>query len=74
MSDGWLVGGPVLCLGKRPPVPGETTRAVITPSAPGGFRLWETVTVGDDLRMFEGTRLCGIGTNGSTAESASRSA
>jgi hypothetical protein len=61
MSEGWLVGGPVLCLGKPLLVPGETTRAVITPSSPDGLRLWETVTVGDDLQMFEGARLCGIG-------------
>lgn len=61
MTDG-QVGAFVLHLAATPLAPGETARAVIVPLAPVSMPLWEQVQVGDELRMFEGGRLCGIAT------------
>ena len=53
------VGAPVLWMGKEALVPGATARAVIVPLAPGSLNLWRLVKVGEELRMFEGARVCG---------------
>jgi hypothetical protein len=55
------VGAPVLRFGREPLAPGETTRAVVIPRAPQSMHLWLEVKVGDELRMFEGPRVCGTG-------------
>lgn len=53
------VGAFVLWLSPFPARLGDTVRAVIVPFAPGSLPLWEQVRVGDELRMFEGPRVCG---------------
>ena len=52
-------GAMVLSLGSVPFAPGDTTKAVIVPFASGSLFLWQQVKPGDDLRMFEGARICG---------------
>jgi hypothetical protein len=56
------VGAPVLWFGHFPVALGDTVRAVILPFAPGSLRLFRAVRPGDELRMFEGSRVCGRGT------------
>lgn len=53
------VGAPVLCFGNFPLALGDRTRAVIIPLVDLSLELWRAVQVGDDLRMFEGPRICG---------------
>ncbi len=53
------VGAFVLWFGGFPVALGNTTRAVIVPFAPGSLPLWREVRPGDELRMFEGARVCG---------------
>ena len=36
-------------------------RAVIVPLAPGSMPRWHEVVPGDELRMLEGSRVCGLG-------------
>lgn len=52
----------VLHLANTPLALGETARAVIVPAAPRSLPMWQAVKVGDELRMFEGARLCGVAT------------
>ncbi len=54
------VGALVLGLAHFPVLLGETVRAVIVPFAPGSLSMWEQVSVGDELKMFEGPRICGL--------------
>lgn len=61
MTGANQVGAPVLRFGREPIAPGESTRAVIVPLAPQSMHLWREVKIGDELRMFEGPRVCGIG-------------
>jgi hypothetical protein len=53
------VGALVLWLGRSPVALGDTTRAVIVPSLPGLLPVWRDARPGDELRMFEGPRVCG---------------
>ena len=55
------VGAPVLCFGSTPLHPGDRTRAVIIPLVDLSLPLWEEVKVGDELRMYEGPKVCGYG-------------
>ena len=59
MSGTDQVGGFVLWLGHVPVHLGETVRAVVVPFHPGTLQLWRSVQQGDELRMFEGARICG---------------
>ena len=56
------VGAFVLWLGQFPVRLGQTVRAAIVPLAPGSLPLWQAVHRGDELRMFEGARVCGLAT------------
>lgn len=53
------VGAPLLWMGKEALVPGATARAVIIPLVGNSLRLWRLVESGDELRMFEGAKVCG---------------
>jgi hypothetical protein len=53
------VGAPVVCFGKFPLHPGDRTRAAIVPLVDLSLDLWHALSVGDELRMFEGSRICG---------------
>jgi hypothetical protein len=54
------VGGPVLCSSAAQVAPGESARVVIIPLAEQSLPLWRQVHDGDELRMFEGPRVCGL--------------
>lgn len=56
------VGAPILCFGSLPLHPGDQTLAVIIPLVDLSLPLWEAVSVGDELRLYEGARDCGSGT------------
>lgn len=55
-------GGPVLCSSARQIAPGGTARIVIIPLADESLPLWRQVREGDELRLFEGPRICGLAT------------
>lgn len=59
MTGNDQVGAVVLALGQYPLEPGDTTRAVIVPFAPGSLPLWQEVKPGDHLRTLEGARIVG---------------
>ena len=60
MAETDQAGAPVLCFGNFPVALGATTRAVIVPLAPASMPLWREVRRDDKLRMYEGSRVCGI--------------
>ena len=62
MTGAEQVGAPVLCFGHYPVRPGDRTRAVIIPLVDLSLEHWRTVAVADELRMFEGPRVCGLAT------------
>jgi hypothetical protein len=55
-------GAPVLCSSASQIAPGGQARVVIIPLSDHALPLWRQVRVGDELRMFEGTRICGHAT------------
>jgi hypothetical protein len=54
------VGAPVACFSQAGVSPGDRVRAVITPLYLETLPLWRALVPGDELRMFEGHRICGI--------------
>ncbi len=62
---GWPYGdqtaAPVLGFSKTNVQPGEHCRAVIVALFPVEVPAWRDVAVGDELRMYEGSRICGRG-------------
>lgn len=62
----WGVGeqtaGPVLGFSADDIQPGDTVRAVLVPTIPDHLPGWRKVEVGEVLRMYEGPRVCGLGT------------
>ena len=60
--DGDQTAGPVLGFTKSGISPGETTEAVIIPMFADHVPQWWDVGPGDVLRMYEGSRICGIAT------------
>lgn len=61
MSGTEQVGAPVLCGWPTRLAPGEQGRVVIIPAFPASLRLWHTVRIGHEIRMFEGPTVCAIG-------------
>ncbi|MGO4249452.1 hypothetical protein AB4Y87_19740 [Paenarthrobacter sp. RAF54_2] len=63
---GWPVGeqtaAPVLGFSKENIQLGESARAVIVPLFLDSVPAWAEVRPGDELRMYEGPRICGMGT------------
>ena len=61
MPDREQVGAPVFCASSVEVTPGSSARAVIIPLFEGSLPQWRSVRVGDELRMYEGSRICGLG-------------
>jgi hypothetical protein len=61
-ADGEQAGAPVLGFSREDIRPGETVRAVIAPFFFEGVPAWRDIVPGDELRMYEGRRICGRGT------------
>ncbi|MEV6284298.1 hypothetical protein [Kribbella sp. NPDC051770] len=61
-GPGEQTAGPVLGFSTTDIQPGESTRAVLVPTIPDHFPTWRMVQRGDVLRMYEGPRVCGLGT------------
>jgi hypothetical protein len=55
-------GAPVLCCSASVLAPGESARAVIIPLTDASLVEWQLLGQGDELRMFEGARVCGHAT------------
>jgi hypothetical protein len=55
-------GAPVLCSSASQVAPGAAARIVVIPLASHSLPLWRQVHDGDELRMFEGPRICGHAT------------
>lgn len=55
-------GAPVLCFEFFPVPLGASLRAVIVPAFPQTLGEWRRVEVGNELRMYEGPRICGTAT------------
>lgn len=62
MSHAEQTGAPVLCFESFPVQLAVTVRAVLVPLYPQMLPEWKRVAVGDELRMYEGARVCGIAT------------
>lgn len=60
-ADGEQTAAPVLGFSRSDIHPGDTVRAVAVPLFPAEVPAWRTVAVGDTLRMYEGSRICGYG-------------
>jgi hypothetical protein len=56
------IGAGVLWLGTYPVEPGETVRAVVVPLTSKSIPRWRVVAPGDELRLFEGKKVCGLAT------------
>ena len=54
-------GAPVLAFSRSNIEPGDVVRLVIVPPFPEMLDQWANVEPGADLRMFEGSRICGVG-------------
>ena len=54
-------GAPVLGFDQTSIAPGDTVRVVIVPPYPPMVQAWTQVQPGDDLPMYEGSRICGHG-------------
>jgi hypothetical protein len=61
-ADGEQAGAPVLGFSRQNIQPGETVRAVIAPFFFEEVPAWRDVAPGNELRMYEGLRICGRGT------------
>ncbi len=59
--DGDQTGAPVLGFSRSDIQPGDDVRAVIVPMFPEDVPAWHDVAAGDVLRMYEGSRICGLG-------------
>lgn len=57
--DGDQTGAPVLGFSRSDIQPGGDVRAIIVPPFPGAIPSWQDVAAGDELRMYEGPRICG---------------
>jgi hypothetical protein len=62
MTGQGQAGAPVLCSSASQVAPGAAARIVIIPLAGHSLPLWRKVHDGDELRMFEGPRICGHAT------------
>lgn len=60
--DGDQTAAPVLGFSTSNIRPGDTTEAVIIPLFADHVPQWWDVAPGDVLRMYEGSRICGIAT------------
>lgn len=58
-ADGEQTGAPVLGFSRSGIQPGDDARAVIVPMYPAEVPAWHDVEVGEALRMYEGSRICG---------------
>ena len=61
-EDGRQSGAPVLGFAASDIQPGDTTNAVIVPLFAESEPAWWSVSSGDVLRMYEGSRIVGIAT------------
>jgi len=61
-ADGKQAGAPVLGFSRQNIQPGDTVLAVIAPFFFEGVPPWRDVAPGDELRMYEGSRICGHAT------------
>lgn len=61
-ADGEQTAARVLGFSREDIHPGETVRAVIVALFFGSVPAWKGVGPGDELRMYEGLRICGRGT------------
>jgi hypothetical protein len=62
MTGAEQAGAPVLCSSASEIAPGGLARVVIIPLSDHALPRWQQVRDGDQLRMFEGTRICGHAT------------
>jgi len=60
-ADGEQTAGPVLGFSRANIQPGERTRAILVPLFPEHAPGWLDVRANDELRMYEGSRICGRG-------------
>lgn len=58
--DGDQTAAPVLGFSRTNIHPGEDARAVLVPLFPEKATAWRSVTPGASLRMYEGSRICGV--------------
>jgi hypothetical protein len=61
-GDGEQTAGPVLGFSEADIQPGDAVRAVLVPTIPDHLPGWRKVQAGELLRMYEGPRVCGLGT------------
>jgi len=59
--DGDQTAAPVLGFSRVDIQPGDDVRAVIVALFPVEVPMWRAVVAGDELRMYEGSRVCGRG-------------
>ncbi|MEV7962517.1 hypothetical protein [Oerskovia paurometabola] len=59
--DGDQTAAPVLGFSRVDIRPGDNVRAVIVPLFPVEVPTWRGVVAGDELKMYEGSRICGRG-------------
>jgi hypothetical protein len=59
--DGEQTAGPVLGFSRTNVHPGEKVRAIVVPLFVEHYPEWRDVAPGDVLRMYEGSRVCGLG-------------
>jgi hypothetical protein len=60
--DGEQTAAPVLGFSQEDIQPGESVHAVIAPLVVERVPAWKALRPGDELRMYEGLRICGRGT------------
>lgn len=60
-ANGEQTAAPVLGFSRSDIRPGDAVRAVAVPLFPAEMPAWRAVAVGDTLRMYEGSRICGRG-------------
>ena len=62
MTDTEQTGAPVLGSSASPLTPGDSARVVVIPLTDAHMTEWRLLSRGDQLRMFEGARICGHAT------------
>ncbi|WP_370618399.1 hypothetical protein [Mumia sp. Pv 4-285] len=58
-ADGEQTAGPVFGFSRSDILPGDDTRAVLVALFIENVQAWHDVRAGDELRMYEGSRICG---------------
>jgi len=61
-DDGQQTAAPVLGFSRPSVYPGDDVRAIIVPLFIANVPEWRDVQLGQVLRMYEGSRICGLGT------------